>query len=282
MNEFEKALLEAVPAAEQEDGDYVQDGLIFCGKCRTPREMRLNAPGTGLDGKVVQISCSCREAAYRAEKAAKTAKENAEKLAAHVQRMVEAGIADPFPAATFALDDNPERKLTLAAKRYVENFPKAYENNLGLMFYGPPGTGKTFLAGCIANALNDAGSHVLYTSIRKLTTAANRNYGEDADLVQREVQRCSLLVLDDFGVERDTEYSWEQTERIINWRYEARRPLLATTNLDPQEMQGGDIIRQRVFDRILEMCQRVKVDGESRRRKNAAEKAKLMRELFGG
>ena len=282
MNEFEQVLLNAVPEAEPEDGDYMADGLLYCGKCHTPRQMVINGTGTGLDGRTVIISCQCREAAQRAEKAARTERENREKLAAHIRRMIEAGIADEFPDATFDQDENPDRKLSVAARRYVANFQKAYENNLGLMFYGPPGTGKTFLAGCIANALNAAGSHVLYTSIRKLTTAANRDFGEDADIVQREVQRCSLLILDDFGVERDTSFSWEQTERIINWRYEAKRPLIATTNLDPQDMQGGDITRQRVFDRILEMCQRVKVDGESRRRKNAARKTLLMRELFGG
>ena len=247
MNTFEQALMSAVPELEKEPGDYEKDGIVYCGKCNTPRQIHLPAPGTALDGRLVIISCKCREAAYSANLAEKKAKENRDKLSAHIRETIEAGVAEPFPAATFDLDDQPERRASKLARGYVEKWdlPEdedgTFANNIGIMFYGPPGTGKTFLAGCIANALHDRLSHVLYTSIRKLATAAARNFGADADYVEREVRRCSLLVLDDFGVERDTEYSWEQTERIINWRYDSGKPTIATTNLSPADMKDGDI-----------------------------------------
>lgn len=278
---FEQALLNASPDAEMEDGDYLQDGLIYCGRCHTPRQMIMSGTGTGLDGKILTIACICRAEAEKKEAEAKRQRENREKLLSHNRAMIESGIAEPFPNASFDMDDDPERRVSRIARAYVEKWNEVYAKNGCLLFYGPPGTGKTFLAACIANALFSAGSDVLYTNIRKLSNAANRNFGEDADIVQLEVQRCSLLVLDDFGVERDTSYSWEQTERIINWRYEARRPLIATTNLSPAEMQGGDITRQRVFDRIQGMCTTIKVDGESRRKREAAQKTQELRELLG-
>lgn len=280
---FTQALMSVVPELQPEPGDYEQDGFLYCGKCATPRQMRLNAPGTPLDGRVVSIPCQCREAAYRANLAQETARRNHERLLEHNRSMIEAGIAEPFPPYTFAQDAEPGRKVSKIARRYVDGWDTAYAKNTGLMLYGPPGTGKTFLAACIANALTDRSSHVLYSSIQKLTTAANRDFGVDAETVQREVQRCSLLVLDDFGVERNTEFSWEQTERIINWRYEAGRPMMCTTNLSPQDMQGGDISKQRVFDRVLEMCTTIRVDGQSRRKANAEKKLQQAREwLLGG
>ena len=278
---FEQALLNASPDAVMEEGDYLQDGLIYCGKCRTPRQHLINGTGTGLDGKVVQIACSCRAEAERAQKDAKRAIENTERLVAHNRAMIEAGIAEPFPNVSFDKDDEPNRRISQIARAYVAKWADVYKQGGSLLLYGPPGTGKPFMAACIANALFASGSDVLYTNIRKLSNAANRNFGEDADLVQLEVQRCSLLVLDDFGVERDTSYSWEQTERIINWRYETRKPMIATTNLSPAEMQGGDITRQRVFDRIQGMCTTIKVDGESRRKLEAAKKKQELRELLG-
>lgn len=54
------------------------------------------------------------------------------------------------------------------AKRYVENWKEARENNLGLLLWGDVGTGKSFTAACIANALLEAGVPVLMTNFSKI------------------------------------------------------------------------------------------------------------------
>ena len=66
---------------------------------------------------------------------------------------------------------------------------------------------------------------------------------------------CSypLLILDDFGMERGTEYGLEQVYSVIDSRYRSRRPMIITTNLKLSELKNPpDLAHARIYDRILE------------------------------
>lgn len=74
-----------------------------------------------------------------------------------------------------------------------------------------------------------------------------------------------LLIIDDLGAERSSEYALENVFSVIDRRYRSRRPLIVTTNLPlPRIKTETDIEKRRIYDRILEMCIPLKVDGESR------------------
>ncbi len=82
---------------------------------------------------------------------------------------------------------------------------------------------------------------------------------------------CSfpLLILDDFGMERGTEYGLEQVYNVVDSRYRSRKPLIVTTNLTLEELQNPeDTAHARIYDR-LEMCCPVCITGENFRKAKA-------------
>ncbi len=96
------------------------------------------------------------------------------------------------------------------------------------------------------------------------------------------LKNSDLLILDDFGMERRTDYAQEQVFGLIDGRYLAHKPLIITTNLSLHELkQPVNMIEQRLFDRILEICVPVCFDGPSLRQEKAKSVVSRYRELTG-
>ena len=94
---------------------------------------------------------------------------------------------------------------------------------------------------------------------------------------------CSfpLLILDDFGMERGTEYGLEQVYNVIDSRYRSRRPLIVTTNLSLQDLQHPqDTAHARIYDRLLEMCAPIRFSGENFRKVTAQDKLAHLKNLM--
>ena len=94
---------------------------------------------------------------------------------------------------------------------------------------------------------------------------------------------CSfpLLILDDFGMERGTEYGLEQVYNVIDSRYRSRKPLIVTTNLTLEELQNPeDTPHARIYDRLIEMCSPVCITGENFRKAKAREKMEQLKTLL--
>jgi DNA replication protein DnaC len=81
------------------------------------------------------------------------------------------------------------------------------------------------------------------------------------------VSKADLLVLDDLGAEKPTEWALEKIYQIVNSRYESLGPMIITTNLDLNSLER--LLGERTFGRILEMCVPVEVGGEDHRRRIA-------------
>jgi len=172
------------------------------------------------------------------------------------------------------------------ARRYADHWNEMYENSLGLLFWGRPGTGKTFAAACIANALLEIEDihqpTVRMTTFAHVLNALPAMTAQDKERYLQGLLDCDLLILDDFGMERQTEYAREQIFHIVDGRYLSRRPLIVTTNLTLKELKApADLAQQRIYDRILERCVPVCFDGESLRQKKAAQQLQLYRQLTG-
>jgi len=181
-------------------------------------------------------------------------------------------------------NDNGSVRQLEQARRYVEHWKQMQEQNLGLLFWGKPGTGKTFAAGCIANALLETeGMHVPTVKMTTFGTILNKLPGmtaQDKEWYLRSFLSCDLLILDDFGTERQTDYAREQIFHIIDGRYLSCRPLIVTTNLSLQELKHPkDLAQARICDRILELCVPVCFDGESLRQDRAKERMRLYKEI---
>ncbi len=163
------------------------------------------------------------------------------------------------------------------AKRYVDNFDDMLKKHQGLLFWGGVGTGKSYTAAAIANELIDRMYSAVMTSFIKLINELMRFGSDDnekrlsaADYIQR-LNQAQLLVIDDLGAERGTDFALEKVYDIIDSRYRSGKPIILTTNLEMSYMKNCDDIRyNRIYDRIFEMCYPVKVDGKSWRKKEAA------------
>ena len=134
------------------------------------------------------------------------------------------------------------------------------------------GTGKSFLAGCIANALLEQEIEVRMNNFAEVLNDLSANFSEKNTYI-KNLCRVPLLILDDFGMERGTEYGLEQIYAVIDGRYRSGKPLIVTTNLTLQELKNPqDIAHARIYDRLLEMCVPVQFKGESFRKRTAQEK----------
>lgn len=114
---------------------------------------------------------------------------------------------------TFANDhgQNPQMQL---AQRYVAHWPEMREKNVGLLLWGGVGTGKSFMAGCIANALMEQEVAVCMTNFARIMNELNNAFSGRNEVVDR-LCGYPLLVIDDFGMERGTEYALEQINCIL-------------------------------------------------------------------
>ncbi|MBR5125815.1 MAG: ATP-binding protein [Oscillospiraceae bacterium] len=180
--------------------------------------------------------------------------------------------------------DNGQVPQIRYARRYVELWKQMAGKNMGLLFWGAPGNGKTFAAACIANAFIESRDPFAPTVIMSTFGSILRQHlarsPQEKEQHMADLLGCGLLILDDLGMERQTEYSREQIFNIVDGRYLAHKPMIITTNLTLTQLKSPETMaEQRIYDRVLEMCVPVCFDGESLRQARAAEKMKLFREL---
>ena len=96
----------------------------------------------------------------------------------------------------------------MLAKLYVKDWETMKAENTGYLFWGAVGTGKSFLAGCIANALLEQEIEVRMNNFAEVLNDLSANFSEKNTYI-KNLCRVPLLILDDFGMERGTEYGLE-------------------------------------------------------------------------
>lgn len=264
-----------------EDGDYTgEDGLIYCGKCHTRKQREL----TWIDKSIrkVPVMCKCMKEAANAEAERFRKEEEMHNLRrARISSMMD----DNFRTATFGnyKTNSMNEKNYKVAMNYCQEFRTMYEKNQGLLLYGSVGTGKSFTAACIANYLLNENRSVVMTSFVRILQELQGFDREKEEAFANKLNTVSLLIVDDLGAERSTDYALEKVYGIIDNRYRAKKPLILTTNLTLQQMQeNSDIRYERIYDRIFEMCFPIEFDGISWRKREAAQRFDETRKLLEG
>lgn len=254
------------------------DGLLYCGKCHKPKEAYF-PQGKALFGRDRHPSeCDCR----RAEREKRERKDADEKHSAEVERLKREGFFNPAIRNWTFENDNGKCPQIGKTHSYVEKWETVRSENLGYLLWGNVGSGKSYFAGCIANALMEREIPVCMTNFA--TILNNLFYGSE-NRNAYIVRLCSypLLILDDFGMERGTEYGLEQVYNVIDSRYISKKPLIATTNLTPEQLKNPeDVPHARIYDRLLEMCTPVRFTGDDFRKAAAKQKMERLKKLMDG
>lgn len=279
MNSFNqilaKAAQQSAPAIMQ-PGDYMENGLIFCGNCHTAKQARIPIPG----GDVVTVSCLCKCAT--AARDAQIVERHQQEEMDELERLRSAGIVSQrLRNATFENADGQNAAVMEKLQRYVSKWPEMREKNIGLLLYGDVGTGKSYGAACIANALIAQRIPAFMSNFSGILNSMGATFEKNTYIAS--LMRYPLLILDDFGIERNTEYSLEQIFAVIDSRYRTGKPLIVTTNLSMSDLKNSaDTAHRRIYDRLLEMCVPISFGTEGRRAERAKEKLHDAARLLNG
>lgn len=266
---------------EPQEGMFVdKDGWVRCKVCGELREHELKQ----FPGHFVPCICACGRA-RRADEAIQRRESEQMRQAKELYKF--SAMDEAKRSATFAnatINDDVKRAFGVA-KSYVEHWPsilrgdEPYKDMRGLLFYGPTGTGKSYVAACIANELLAQAVPVLVTSITRLVG----NKDDELAETLRAMRKAKLLVLDDLGAERGTDYRLEQVYNVIDSRYDSRLPMVITTNLTMDQMKTGvDARYNRIWERIRSTCYPVKMAGGSWRKSKTLETMSKLRDIYGG
>lgn len=230
--------------------------------------------------KVVPVMCRCQlEKEAKAEQKAKYEREMRVVGRLKKESLLDARLANASLRQYKRNDGNDFGYVV--AERYIAKFSELKKRGQGLLFWGDVGTGKSYTAAAIANALLERRIPVIMTSLIKILSQAG-SAGVSEDTI-RNLNRPDLLILDDFGAERSTDYAIENVYNIIDSRYRSGKPLILTTNLTLEEMKRTDDRRyQRIYDRVFSMCFPVRFTGESFRKVSAVHRFDEMQEIMKG
>lgn len=255
---------EIIHPAELRADEYVgNNGLIYCSKCHTPRQKRIEVAGKVIEPRCM---CACQTEDYDQREQERKHREFLDIVAKN--RSI--GLPDPgLRKHTFENDLGYNPKQIRMAKRYVQHWEEMQKNSTGLLLWGDVGTGKSFIAGCIANALLDKGVPVIMTNFARLLNKLTDTYAGDRNAYIDSFKRYPLMIIDDLGVERNSEFAREQVFSVIDSRYRSELPMIVTTNLTLEELQHPeDLSRSRIYDRILERCLPIRVNDQNIRELN--------------
>ena len=168
--------------------------------------------------------------------------------------------------------DGPQQALAsakISAKKFIEHYPL---DKTGLLLVGPSGVGKTHLSVAILRELIDSKRvPCLFCDYRELLKQIQNSYNPSVQVTEldllRPVFQSEVLVLDDLGAVKPTEWVWDTVSVILNTRYNENRTTIITSNfLDGpaaavsgtrgpnREETLGDRIGERMRSRLCEMC----------------------------
>jgi len=156
------------------------------------------------------------------------------------------------------------------AQTLVADFPaRAAERDRGLLMIGLPGVGKTHLAvAMLKECIAKGGTGLFYTTMELMAALRSTYSGQDGTSesdVLREINEADIVVIDELGRERATEWRDEMLHLIVNARYSNRRLTIFTTNYDVGSLEDPESLQvrvgMRVYSRLHEMCELMLLDG---------------------
>lgn len=254
-----------------QEGDYQQNGIMYCGICNTPKQTI--APNPFGEPFVVGVPCKCKKQEQK--------QREAEKRKEHIEDMRRRAFdTDGMYCKTFLHDDGKSPELTTIARNYSEIIAQNDKAKwFGMLLYGDVDGGKSYAAAAIVNELTDRGIPCLMRTIISLGNDLFK--ASDKNEYLSSLDRYRLLVLDDLGAEKDTQWMLETIYQIIDYRTRSGLPMLITTNLTWDEIKNPQDRRlERIYSRIYENSYAQKVAAVNRRACAAVDRFTGIREIL--
>jgi len=163
------------------------------------------------------------------------------------------------------IDTHPSPDAQEIGHEWLEN---GYGKLGGLLLLGNTGTGKTGLAVALGYELHMRGVVVMFTGASRMLDELRPGVNRDPAAQMRNVLNTGLLIIDDLGAEKLTEFTAERIYAIVDGRYTANVPTIITTNLDLEKLQAQ--VGDRVMSRMAETFAIRKIGGPDIRKQRLA------------
>lgn len=208
---------------------------------------------------------------YEADYKKDEIRSNGKRLKREIRDIKRCGIGDRYFYKTFS---NYDKKVNLVAVNeclaYCRNFISNKKEGKGLMLTGTVGTGKTHLLASIVDYLARLYKCkftrlliIYFTSTGLLSEIKNSYENKTSEDLINKIKNCTLLIIDDFGAEKTTDWVLETYFEIIDYRYANLNPVIIATNLTAAEIK--EKLSERIMSRIYECCKGIKLTGKDYR-----------------
>ena len=236
--------------------------------------------GTEQSSRSMFATCPCQIERMEREEAARKARERQD----HIARIIrDAGTSPRLQAASFeSWRHSPATEDAYTKAVQCAEDIAAGKTDCGLIILGSNGNGKSHLAESIGKRIAQSGKTYVFRSVPELLIDIRRTFDKDANAetdLMHTLTTCDLLVLDDLGAEKWSEWTEERLFVIVDARYRRQKNIVVTSNAP--KMAGTDkepglreLAGPRIYDRLLEMCGWVVNGGESQRRRAQIERAR--------
>lgn len=218
---------------------------------------------TFLFGREIKSQCPECEKAREAKEAEERAEQDRQRILDIERKRIEAKLGRAAIPARFQgkrfddyqADTDGQRKALALCKGYADDFATHYDDGRCLMLLGRVGCGKTHLASAIVwHLCTQTKFSGVYRTLPSLVQDIRATYGKDVDFTEADIHNvlgsCSLLVLDEIGATKSSEFELALLFTIINGRYESKLPTVIVSNLAPKELHTA--IGERCVDRLRE------------------------------